>query len=122
MLLTCERGYACIFPQDADLRIWIPDRFVMSQFPRHQIRGAHTRSLAAPQPALTSVPPATPRTLLTTPRDLEPKKFVRGVRARKESVPMECSPDQHGPAGEKKTPRAQAVASPSPRPLPLCLP
>lgn len=27
-LLTSSRGYACIFPQDADSPIWIPDRLI----------------------------------------------------------------------------------------------
>ena len=28
ILLTCGRGYACIFPQGAELPIWIPDRLI----------------------------------------------------------------------------------------------
>nr|XP_027787622.1 uncharacterized protein Ervk-19 [Marmota flaviventris] len=28
VLLTCGRGYACVFPQDADSPIWIPDRLI----------------------------------------------------------------------------------------------
>ena len=27
-LLTSSRGYACIFPQDADSPIWVPDRLI----------------------------------------------------------------------------------------------
>ena len=26
MLLTCGRGYACVFPQDSTSPVWIPDR------------------------------------------------------------------------------------------------
>ena len=28
VLITSGRGYACVFPQDADSPIWIPDRLV----------------------------------------------------------------------------------------------
>ena len=28
-LLTSSRGYACIFPQDADSPIWVPDRLIL---------------------------------------------------------------------------------------------
>ena len=27
-LLTSSRGYACVFPQDADSPIWVPDRLI----------------------------------------------------------------------------------------------
>ena len=27
-LLTSGRGYACVFPQDADAPIWVPDRLI----------------------------------------------------------------------------------------------
>ena len=28
VLLTSGRGYACIFPQDADSPLWVPDRLI----------------------------------------------------------------------------------------------
>ena len=64
-LLTSGRGCACIFPQDADSPIWVPDRPGLR------------RALAPPahQAALTSVPPASPRTLLAAPRDLEQRSL-----------------------------------------------
>ncbi|XP_027377519.1 uncharacterized protein LOC113879894 [Bos indicus x Bos taurus] len=61
-------------------------------------------------------PGAAPHTLLTAPRNLEPKKFVRRVKAGEESAPARCPPDQRGHAGEREMPRAQAAASRSPRP------
>ena len=77
-------------------------------FPKDQVRGARTRSLPLPQPALSAAsgalhpPCCTPR-----PRA---KKSVRRVRAREESAPAQCSPDQRAPAaGDRKTPRAQAA-------------
>src|SRR5574337_646166 len=59
-LLTSGRGYACIFPQDADSPVWVPDR------------PGSRRALARPahQAALASAPPASPRTLLAAPRNL----------------------------------------------------
>ena len=64
-LLISGRGCACIFPQDADSPIWVPDR------PGSQ------RALARPthQAALASAPPASPRTLLAAPRDLEQRSL-----------------------------------------------
>ena len=44
-------------------------------FPKDQVRGARTRSLPLPQPALASVPPAAPRTHLAAPRDLEQRSL-----------------------------------------------
>ena len=61
-------------------------------------------------------PGAAPHTLLTAPRNLEPKKYVRRVKAGEESAPARCPPDQRGHAGEREMPRAQAAASRSPRP------
>ena len=28
VLLTCGRGYACVFPQDSTSPVWIPDRLI----------------------------------------------------------------------------------------------
>ena len=28
MLLTCGRGYACVFPQDSTSPVWIPERLI----------------------------------------------------------------------------------------------
>ena len=28
VLLTCRRGYACVFPQDSTSPVWIPDRLI----------------------------------------------------------------------------------------------
>ena len=28
VLLTCERGYACVFPQNSTSPVWIPDRLI----------------------------------------------------------------------------------------------
>nr|5D7U_A Chain A, Pr160 [Mouse mammary tumor virus]5D7U_B Chain B, Pr160 [Mouse mammary tumor virus] len=28
VLITAGRGYACVFPQDAESPIWVPDRFI----------------------------------------------------------------------------------------------
>ena len=65
------------------------------------------RALVRPtrQPALASAPPAVPCTLLA--RQHRTKKFVWRVRAREESKPAECCPDQHGPParGERPEPR-----------------
>ena len=29
VLLTCRRGYACVFPQDSTSPVWIPDRLIL---------------------------------------------------------------------------------------------
>ena len=89
-LLTSGRGCACIFPQDADSPIWVPDRPGL------------WRALAHPahQAALASAPPASPRTLLAAPPRPRAKKFVQQVRAREESAPAKCRPDQRG-AGQQ---------------------
>ena len=29
VLLTCRRGYACVFPQDSTSSVWIPDRLIL---------------------------------------------------------------------------------------------
>ena len=119
-MLTCGRGYACIFLQHADSPIWILDRLI-----RHVTvpqRPSPRRALArspTPQPALASTPPADPHPPRCTPRP-RTKKFGQQVRAREESVTTECRPDQRGSASERGTPRAQeAGASPSLRILPL---
>ena len=64
-LLTSGRGCACIFPEDADSPIWVPDR----PGSRHALaRPAH-------QAALASALPASPCTLLTAPHDLEQRSL-----------------------------------------------
>ena len=60
-LLTSGRGFACIFPQDTDSPIWVPER------PGSRNALAHP----AHQAALSSAPPASPHTLFAAPRDLE---------------------------------------------------
>ena len=86
----------------------------MSQPPRDQIRGAHTRP---PRPLASSCLRAA--SCASHPPHctwrLRAKKFVWRVRAREERVPTECRPDQHCPASKRGTPRAQAASSPSPR-------
>ena len=71
-----------------------------------------THSLAAPQPALASALPSTPHTLLAVPHDLEPGKVVQRVRAREESLPVECPPDQRAPParGERPKPKRLRLA------------
>ena len=64
-LLTSGRGCACIFPEDADSPIWVPDR------PGSQRALAHP----AHQAALASAPPASPCTLLAAPHDLEQRSL-----------------------------------------------
>ena len=64
-LLTSGRGCACIFPEDADSPIWVPDR----PGSRHALaRPAH-------QAALASALPASPCTLLAAPHDLEQRSL-----------------------------------------------
>ena len=72
-------------------------------------RRAH--SLAPPPPASSLLRAASgaPHPPCCTPRP-RAKKSVRRVRAREESAPAQCSPDQRAPAaGDRKTPRAQAA-------------
>ena len=63
-------------------------------FPKDQVRGVRTRSLPLPQPALASMPPAAPRTLLAAPR----QRKVQGA-------PVTESP-RTGQAGESPGTRA----------------
>ena len=80
-------------------------------FPKDQVRGAH--SLAPPPPASSRLRAASsaPHPPRCTPRP-RAKKSVRRVRAREESAPVECSPDQRAPGGERETPGAQEAAWP----------
>lgn len=51
MLLTCGRGYACIFPQDTDSPIWIPDRLILHVTVVQTPGPPHVHSLAHHPPA-----------------------------------------------------------------------
>ena len=66
-LLTSGRGYACIFPQDADSPIWIPDRLIR-----------HVAAPQAPVPPIASTTKkegtsstSTPSANTGSPADLE---------------------------------------------------
>ena len=82
-LLTSGRGCACIFPQDADSPIWVPDR-------------PGSRRIRSPRPPGSSRLRASSLALhppRCTPRP-RAKKFVQQVRAREESASAKCHPDQ----------------------------
>ena len=84
-LLTSGRGCACIFPQEADSPIWVPDR-------------PGSRRIRSPRPPGSSRLRASSLALhppRCTPRP-RAKKFVQQVRAREESAPAKCHPDQRG--------------------------
>ena len=100
---------------DADSPIWISEKFVVSP------GSLCAHSLAPPPPASSRLCAASsaPHPPCCTPRP-RAKKSVWRVRAREESAPAECCPDQRGPTGERGLPWAQAVAaSLKPRTLPL---
>ena len=46
-LLTSSRGCACIFPQDTDALIWIPDRLICHYFEGHSSAPAAAAAAAA---------------------------------------------------------------------------
>ena len=66
-LLTSGRGYACVFPQDADSPIWIPDRLIHHVLVP-QTPGPPTASTTKKEGA-SSTP--TPSTNTGSPADLE---------------------------------------------------
>ena len=51
VLLTCRRGYACVFPQDSTSSVWIPDILV-----RHV--QSHEISKITKTPEVTEIPGA----------------------------------------------------------------
>ena len=73
---------------------------------RFAARTRSPRPPGSPRLCASSLAPHPPR---CTPRP-RAKKFVQRVRAREESAPAQCSPDQRATAaGDRKTPRAQAA-------------
>ena len=49
VLLTCRRGYACVFPQDSTSPVWIPDRLI-------QHVQSHEISKITKTPEVTEIP------------------------------------------------------------------
>ena len=99
---------------DADSPIWIPDRLIChGTFPKDQVCSAH--SLAPPPPASSHLRAASsvPHPPHCTPRP-RAKKSVWRVRAREESAPTVCRPDQRGAApavrGKHPKPKRQWLA------------
>lgn len=45
VLLSSARGHACVFPQDAESPVWIPDRLIRSYNPK-----AETQKVSPQQP------------------------------------------------------------------------